>query len=222
MPDRELPHPELSEALRRCDLALDSEQQIAMDRFCRAQWEWNQRLNLTRHTNYLLFVQRDVVDAWHLAACLEPGEQVLDVGTGGGVPGCLVALLRPDVQVTVCDSMAKKAMAVGSMAEQLQLPVTVVHARAEEWLQHASFDTLTARAVGPLAKILRWFAPHWKAIGRLLLIKGPRWVAERGEARHLGLLRELELRRVAQYTVPETEWQSVILSIQPKDRGTTG
>jgi 16S rRNA (guanine527-N7)-methyltransferase len=67
--------------------------------------------------------------------------------------------------------------------------------------------------VAALAKILRWLEPHWNAFDRLLLIKGRKWVEERGEARHVGLLKKLELRKAATYLTPRTDAESVILSI---------
>ncbi len=67
-------------------------------------------------------------------------------------------------------------------------------------------------------KMLKWFEPHWAAIGRLLLIKGPKWTEERGEARHRGQLRQLELRRVASYPMVGTSSESVVLQIWHKGR----
>jgi len=69
-----------------------------------------------------------------------------------------------------------------------------------------------------MAKVLGWFQPHWSSIGRLLMIKGPRWVQERKEARHLGLLKSLELRRLRTYPMPGTESESVILVLKKSAR----
>ncbi len=96
------------------------------------------------------------------------------------------------------------------------MPVRTHHARAENLLEKQKFDTLVIRAVAPLAKLLRWFKPHWAHIGRLLVIKGPSWVEERGEARHLGLFKDLQLRKAAAYPLAGTNSESVILEIKPK------
>ena len=208
----------LSEALAAAEIDLPQEQIAKLEEYCQALWDWNGRMNLTRHTNYDLFVARDLVDTLQLSSVLAEGERVLDVGTGGGVPGLVLSIIRPDLDVTVCDGVQKKAKAVGDIASRLTLPISVAHARAEEILEITSFDSLTARAVGPMVKILRWFDEHWDSIGRLLLIKGPKWIEERGESRHHGLLADKELRKLAEYDVPGTEWQSVILSISPAGR----
>jgi 16S rRNA (guanine527-N7)-methyltransferase len=85
-------------------------------------------------------------------------------------------------------------------------------------LREHEFNTLVARAVARLDKLLRWFARHWSRFDRLLAVKGPGWVEERGRARHLGLLRDLALRRLASYPMPDTNSESVVLQICPGDR----
>jgi len=73
--------------------------------------------------------------------------------------------------------------------------------------------------VGSLTKICRWVQPHWTNVDRLLLVKGPRWVAERGEARHVGALSGVQLRCVAKYPLgPGDDSEGVILQLWPKDR----
>ena len=99
---------------------------------------------------------------------------------------------------------------------QLGLQTPVLHARAEDLLSGQRFDTLVVRAVARLKKLLEWFRPHWKGFGRLLVLKGPSWVAERGEARHYGLLHGLALRKLISYPLPGTESESVLLQICPR------
>lgn len=176
----------------------------------------NERINLTRHTTLEKFAQRDVLDSVRLAEQLGDREEILDVGTGGGVPGLLVSILRPDVQVSVCDSVKKKAIAVDEIVRELDLHIPVYAERAEVVLDDFRFSSLTARAVGPMWKLLRSVQDHWHGIGRLLLIKGPRWVEERGEARHRGFLKNLALRKLVSYPMPGTDSESVVLSVGPK------
>ena len=63
-----------------------------------------------------------MVDSYELSKLLEQGERVLDVGTGGGVPGIVLAILRPDLVVSLCDSTQKKARAVEAIVADLGLP----------------------------------------------------------------------------------------------------
>jgi len=209
----DLDHSELSAALAQFEIELPEEFVGSLERYRRLLLDWNERLNLTRHTDPQAFVARDVVDSIHLANLLDEAEEVLDIGTGGGVPGVILAILRPDLRVSLCESVAKKAKAVDRIVDELQLPVPVHHARAEELLDEFRYDTLTARAVAPLSKLVGWLAPHWHSFRRLLVIKGPRWVEERGDARHQGLMHHVELRVAAEYLTPSTGAENVILSL---------
>ncbi len=208
--------PTLATTLDDHQIELPAEQIELLDRYRAALWRWNELLNLTRHTTLEKFVSRDVVDSLQLARLLGKGERVLDIGTGGGVPGLILTICRPDLRVSVCDSTQKKAKVVQAIVEELDLPTRVYSCRAEEVLQLQTYDTLVARGVAALAKILYWLTPHWGAFDRLLLIKGQRWVEERGEARHRGLMKQIDLRKVASYETRGNDTESVVLSLQAK------
>jgi 16S rRNA (guanine527-N7)-methyltransferase len=206
----------LRAALGRHRIELPDAQVELLDRYVRLLWQWNETLNLTRHTTYDKFVGRDCCDALELCRLLETGERVLDVGTGGGLPGVILAIVRPDVAVSLCDSVGKKARALEQIVRQLGLDTPVYAARVQDLLVDHHFDTLIVRAVGPLWKVLSWLAPHWGQFERVLLIKGPKWIEERNEARHRGVLRGLRLSRVGSYPLSGTESQSVILEARAK------
>jgi 16S rRNA (guanine527-N7)-methyltransferase len=208
----------LPAALARHGFSLPAEQVALLDRYARLLWEWNEKLNLTRHADYDKFVGRDLADSLELAKLLRPGEEVLDVGTGGGVPGIVLAILRPDLKLTLLDSVQKKVRAVAEIVAALGLPVETVPARVEEHLEDARYDAMVIRAVGPLWQLLKWVAPHWNMAGRLLVVKGPKWLEEKHEASRRGLLRNLELKPVTEYALAGTESKSVILKIWPKGR----
>lgn len=246
------PGDDLTAALAACRIELPGPQVAQVRRYCELLWDWNARLNLTRHTDYQKFVSRDLVDSLVFAAHLAPEEKVLDVGTGGGVPGVLLAILRPDLRVCLSESVGKKARAVADIVERLGLRVPVLHGRVEEILEEGAggqglgargepqpigskalcpspqplapsphpplFNSLVARAVGTLKALLTWLRPHWERFDRLLVLKGPAWVEERGEARHYGLLHGLALRRLANYRMPGTQSEGVLLQVCPADR----
>lgn len=208
----------LTESLEKYQITLPPKQVELLERYCRSLWDWNTKLNLTRHTDFEKFVTRDLVDSMQLAALLQKGEHVLDVGTGGGVPGIPLAILRPDLNVELCDATGKKAKAVGAIVDEVGLDLNVWHAKAEELVKAHRFHTLAIRAVSKLDRLLAMFAPTWYAFDRILMIKGPAWVEERGEARHFGHLTNLALRKLADYTNPGLEHQSVILQVCQKKR----
>lgn len=205
----------LKDVLARFGYSFPNGQVALLDRYCQLLWKQNLNLNLTRHTDYEKFVSRDITDSLQLSSLLRPHEKILDVGTGGGVPGVILAVVRPDLRVELCESVAKKARAVEMIVRSLNLDVAVHHARVECLLEQQAYDALVARAVGPMWKMLKWIEPHWNAVGRLLLVKGPRWIEERREARTKGLLKPLELRRLATYRLAGTNSEGVILGVWP-------
>jgi len=211
------PNDTLAAALAEHGIELAAEQVARLDDYCRRLWAWNEKLNLTRHTDYRKFVARDVVDSLAIAGQLAQGEKILDVGSGGGVPAVILAVVRPDLDVTASESIGKKARTLADIVAGLGVPVEVFHGRAENLVADERFDTLVVRAVARLVKLLNWFAPHADGFGRMLLVKGPSWVDERGEARHRGLMHELALRRLAVYTIPGTAIESVLLEIRRKE-----
>jgi 16S rRNA (guanine527-N7)-methyltransferase len=212
------PDDTLAAALARHQIELPEPQIALLGRYCTLLWEWNEKINLTRHTDYEKFVGRDVIDSLTFAEFLAQGEKVLDVGSGGGVPGVVLSIVRPDLSITLSDSVGKKAKVLEEIVARLGLRTPVFHGPAQEALNKKHFDTLTVRAVAPLKKLLEWFATHWNAFGRLLILKGPAWVEERGEARHFGLLKNHALRILKSYPLPGTESESVLLSIGPRPK----
>jgi 16S rRNA (guanine527-N7)-methyltransferase len=211
------PDDNLAAAMARHQIELPPSQAAMLERYCELLWDWNAKINLTRHTDYEKFVARDLIDSLVFTKFLQPKEKVLDVGTGGGVPGVVLAVVRDDLRISLCESVGKKARVVADIVGRLGLQTPVLHARAEDILTDQRFDTLIVRAVARLKKLLEWFRPHWKAFDRLLVLKGPSWVEERAEARHYGLLHDLALRKLVSYPLPGTKSESVLLQICRKE-----
>lgn len=119
------------------------------------------------------------------ARSLPAGPRVLDVGSGGGLPGVVLAIMRPDLSVELLEATRKKADFLGAVASALELPVRVHHGRAEV-LAHGplsgAFDIVTARAVASLDRLIPWTAPFLRPGGTVHAIKGERWAEELEEA----------------------------------------
>jgi 16S rRNA (guanine527-N7)-methyltransferase len=117
---------------------------------------------------------------------------LLDVGSGGGFPGMVIAIMRPDLEVSLLDARQKKAAFLRTTARELELPVVVLEGRAEELCREvdhrAGYDLVTARAVAPMARLLAWTLPFMAPGGLLYAVKGARWREELEEA-------EVDLRR---------------------------
>ena len=211
--------PEFAAALHAHSMEIDEPIALRLQEYALVLWRWNEQLNLTRHTSWDLFVGRDLRDCLQLAPLLEAGEEVLDLGSGNGIPGIPLAILRSDIEVALAESVAKRANVLGEIVGELQLPVPVYGARGEDLLEDFRFSSVVSRAVGSIAKFCGWVQPHWSSVDRLLLIKGPKWVEERQEARHLGALANVQLRRVASYPLgDDADSEGVILQIWPSGR----
>ncbi|MBS7336547.1 MAG: 16S rRNA (guanine(527)-N(7))-methyltransferase RsmG [Thermoguttaceae bacterium] len=210
----------LKEALEKYHISLLEKQVDMLNSYCEQLWIWNEKLNLTRHTTYDKFVSRDLIDSIRLASHLQKGEHVLDVGSGGGVPGLIVSILRPDVIVELCEATGKKAEALGEIAGALGLDVPVWYSKAEDLVKQRHFHTLTVRAVDKMRKLLQMFSNTWHCYNRILMIKGPRWPEERGEARHYNLFNALALRKIDEYSVQSgnESFNSVILQVCRKNK----
>lgn len=110
---------------------------------------------------------------------------VLDVGSGGGFPGLVMASVLPDLDFRLLEATGKKAAFLREAAHAMRLSrVVVVHDRAEsvvaDW--RGEFDVVTARAVAPLERLVGWTVPFLSPSGVVLAIKGERWRAELHEA----------------------------------------
>lgn len=204
----------LKKTIEMFELDVPNEAYPKLKHYCQALWEINLDLNLTRHTTYELFVTRDLLDTIELSKLIPEGKDVLDIGSGGGVPGLVLSILRPDLKISLTDSVGKKAAALGDIAEAINASVEIYHCRAEELLEDFRYDYSVARAVGPLKKMGVWFEECWPALGRLLAVKGPKWTEEKSEAAELGLLKNVDLRVLSEYEVPGVEWKSVILQLK--------
>lgn len=205
---------ELTAELTRLEIQLPDEQVEKLTVYCRELWDHNSRLNLTRHTDFRTFVERDVLDSVRLASCIEQDEKILDFGSGGGVPGIVLGILRPDLDITLAECVGKKAHVLDLMTRELELPIDVIDDRAENVVAGEGFSSLTARAVGPLPKMLPWFKDCWDDFGRMLLIKGPRWTEERASAEEAGQVGPTKIACLLSYPMPGRDSESVVLELR--------
>ncbi len=115
---------------------------------------------------------------------LPEGPRLLDLGSGGGLPGLVIAAARPDLEVHLLEATGKKAIFLAEAAGVLGLNVTVHHGRAEELARGplaGRFSLVTARAVAPMVRLGPLAAPFLEPGGQLHAIKGDRWKEEMTE-----------------------------------------
>jgi len=171
------------------NLGVTEEQYALFGCFCDFLLEYNQKVNLTRITEPMEVAAKHFGDS---LAVLEPniflpGSSVVDVGTGAGFPGIPLAIMRPDIQVTLMDSLRKRTAFLEEAVQRLDLRnVKVVWTRAEEMgrdpLYRERFDIALARAVAPLNVLAELCLPLLKKGGIFLAMKGPKAEEELAQA----------------------------------------
>lgn len=135
--------------------------------------------------------ERSAVRARHVAECaalapllgVQPGQSWIDIGTGGGLPGLVLAVLEPDVRWTLVDATQKKVTAVRGFADELELPnVQAIAGRAETLAQDAAyreqFDGAVSRALAGLPTLIELCRGFVRSAGVVAAVKGPRWEEE--------------------------------------------
>ena len=119
--------------------------------------EWNSRINLVSRKDIDEFYTRHVLHSLAIAKAIKfaPNSKILDVGTGGGLPGLPLAILYPEVDFTLCDSIGKKIKVVNALIKSCGLNnVKAHHLRANE--VPGKFDFIVSRAVTRMNKFLPW------------------------------------------------------------------
>jgi 16S rRNA (guanine527-N7)-methyltransferase len=119
---------------------------------------------------------RHLLNSAAIAALVPAGARVVDVGSGAGLPGIPLALVRPDLAIALLEPSARRVAFLTECVERLGLErVTVVRGRAEEGpvrRELGGADVVTARAVAPLDRLAGWCLPLLRAGGQLLALKG--------------------------------------------------
>lgn len=166
--------------------------------------EANQTMNLTRILGEREGAIKHVLDSvmpWRL---FKNATRVVDAGTGAGLPGLPLAMVLPETQFVLLESIQKKARFVQSAVEALELSnVRVIPQRAEEWLAKQRAEVITARAVAPLEKAIPLFAPALRQGARALLYKGPDAESEMAAAQQEAARRRVAMRIVERYSLPD-------------------
>lgn len=119
--------------------------------------------------------ERHLVNCAVLGEVLPHGASVVDIGSGAGLPGVVLAIARPDLDVTLVEPLLRRTSFLDEVVADLGLPrCEVRRARAEELHGSETFDVVTSRAVAPLTRLLGWSMPLVAPGGALVAMKGSR------------------------------------------------
>lgn len=165
-------------------IPLSREAAARLDTYASLLVEWNQKMNLTAITDPEGMVLKHFTDSLTALPLLPEtkGVSLIDVGTGAGFPGVPLAIARPDIRLTLLDSLNKRLVFLKELCAAVDVPVTLVHARAEEGARkpewREQFDVATARAVAALPTLCEYCLPFVRTGGRFIAMKGPDGEAE--------------------------------------------
>ncbi|WP_043640600.1 16S rRNA (guanine(527)-N(7))-methyltransferase RsmG [Chromobacterium haemolyticum] len=164
---------ELQQGLSQLKLELSDAQIDLLDRYLALLAKWNQTYNLTAVREEKRMVSYHLLDSLSLVPHLDGGSRLLDVGSGGGMPGIPAAIARPDLQVVLLDSNHKKTTFLRQVVVELGLPnVQVMTERVEAYQPEQKFDRITSRAFSELAEFVK--------LTRHLLAEQGQYVAMKG------------------------------------------
>ena len=139
--------------------------------------EWNEKINLTAIIQPDEIVIKHFIDSLTVSPFLPKGEiSLIDVGSGAGFPGVPLGIIRPDIKLTLLDSLNKRLVYLKELCAALGIPVTLIHARAEQAGRNESyrekFDVAVARAVADLPVLCEYCLPFVRIGGSFIAMKG--------------------------------------------------
>jgi 16S rRNA (guanine527-N7)-methyltransferase len=178
---------------------------------------WNERVNLTAITDEREIITRHFLDSLRLALSWgDPPASLIDIGAGAGFPGVPLKILRPQMRLTLVESVGKKAAFLKHLSLTLGLEqVEVVAARAED-IGHAPqhrerYDLSVARAVADLRVLAEYLLPLCRVGGRVLAPKGARIDDEVQQAQHAVTVLGGRIIAVEPVALPEVEARTLVV-----------
>jgi len=159
-------------------LTLDPQAKQRLNDYAELLVEWNQKINLTTIVEPEEIAIKHFLDSLLLLKyCkLEQGAKLIDIGTGAGFPGMVLKIVRPDISLTLMDSLNKRTVFLNEVSQALGLEATIIHSRAEDGANgklREQFDVTTARAVAAMPMLCEYCLPYTKVGGVFVALKGP-------------------------------------------------
>lgn len=194
-----------------------------INKFVELLMEKNKVLNLTRITSEEEVWVKHIFDSLIPLRFLDLKKdmKIMDLGTGGGIPGIPMAILYPSIDFVLVDSVQKKVDAVKEFANELNLRnVKVINARAEELgrdpVHRDQYDIVLARALAALPILIEYCVPLIHLYGYVVSYKGPDYVEELARSTNAIIKLKAEQPRVFHYTLPNDMGERTIIRITKK------
>jgi 16S rRNA (guanine527-N7)-methyltransferase len=163
----------LGEGIAELKLDLSDAQQAQLTDYLALLFKWNSVYNLTSVRDPMQMVTHHLLDSLAAVPAFEGAISVLDVGAGGGLPGIVLAIARPDMKVALIDTVHKKTAFLTQVKAELGLANVTVHtARVEQLQVPHKFDVITSRAFADLSDFVNWSGHLLEEGGRFIALKG--------------------------------------------------
>jgi 16S rRNA (guanine527-N7)-methyltransferase len=163
----------LADGIRDMGLDVNEAQQGQLMDYLALMAKWNSVYNLTSLRDPMQMVTHHLLDSLAAVPAFAEAQNVLDVGAGGGLPGIVLAIARPDMKVSLVDTVHKKTAFLTQVKAELELANVTVHtARVEQLQVPAKFDVITSRAFADLSDFVNWSGHLLADGGRFIALKG--------------------------------------------------
>jgi 16S rRNA (guanine527-N7)-methyltransferase len=162
----------LSGGVTALELDLSDAQQEQLLDYLALLNKWNSVYNLTSVRDPMQMLTLHVLDSLAAVPAFAGARNVLDVGAGGGLPGMVLAIARPDMQVSMIDTVHKKTAFLTQVKAQLGLANVTVYTKKVQELEVAPFDVITSRAFADLSDFVTWSGHLLEQGGRFIALKG--------------------------------------------------
>jgi 16S rRNA (guanine(527)-N(7))-methyltransferase GidB len=168
----------LCDAIQNLNLEIDNKQSEKFLRYMDLLLEWNEKINLTAITDKNEIIIKHFADSLSILSIMQiKNQNVIDIGSGAGFPGVPLKILRPDINLTLIDSLAKRIKFLQTVKNNLGLEnLNCIHARAEEFVKtddnRENYDLCVSRAVANLSILCEICLPFVKIGGYFVAYKG--------------------------------------------------
>lgn len=163
----------LADGIKALSLDLNEKQHEQLLDYLALLAKWNSVYNLTSVRDPMQMATLHLLDSLAAVSAFAGARNVLDVGAGGGLPGIVLAIARPDMQVSLIDTVHKKTAFLKQVKAELGLAnATVYTAKVQEVQVPAPFDVITSRAFADLSDFVNWSGQLLEAGGRFIALKG--------------------------------------------------
>jgi 16S rRNA (guanine527-N7)-methyltransferase len=170
----------LSAGIAEMALAISAQQEQQLLDYLTLLFKWNAVYNLTSLRDPMQMVTHHLLDSLAAVPAFAGARSVLDVGAGGGLPGIVLAIARPDMKVALIDTVHKKTAFLTQVKAELGLSNVTVHtARVEQLQVPHKFDVITSRAFADLSDFVNWSGQLLADGGQFIALKGVNTPSER-------------------------------------------